>query len=134
MEAASLFSAQFGGKSVSSLETHIREPLCHHCKTFSEKIPVDVLKLSRHGSSHNTSTELIEKLKCKKYIFSTNGSIYYHPSQETIAWVIKRGGAAPELIFNYLSKFNEVWDDQRLMSQFNYKAIYPQKEGITIEM
>lgn len=59
-------------------------------KLYDDKAPIDLVKLSHHASAHNTSPELIEKFNSNKYLISTNGSNYHHPSAVTIAKVIKR--------------------------------------------
>ena len=103
-------------------------------KLYPDKARVDLVKLCHHGSEHNTSPELIEKFNCNRYLISTNGSIYHHPADVTIAKVIKRGGNGVELYFNYKSNDNNVWDSPTLKNKHNYKAIYPQEgaAGISI--
>ena len=98
------------------------------------KVSVDLFKLSHHASAHNTSPELLKKVKCNNFIISTNGSIYKHPSIETIARVIKSAGKNTKLYFNYRTKFNEIWDDNLLMEEYKYEAIYPDTEGIRIDL
>ena len=92
------------------------------------------MKLSHHGSSHNTSPALIEKLDCRKYVISTNGSIFHHPDKETIAWVIKRGGDNSQLIFNYTSEENSLWEDATLQQMYNFTTFYPENEGIMVNI
>lgn len=103
-------------------------------KKYKQKAPIHLTKLSHHGSCHNTSPELIEKLECNKYVFSTNGSSYYHPSQETVAWVISRGGKKPHLYFNYTSDENKMWNSLTLKGQHDYKATFGINEGIVVEL
>ncbi len=64
------------------------------------KLNLDILKVSHHGSKHNTSTELLEMIDCKKFLISTNGKKYQHPDKECLARIIKTQDC-PELIFNY---------------------------------
>jgi metal-dependent hydrolase (beta-lactamase superfamily II) len=120
------FMAEFDGKRVlfcgDAFPTTINNSLN---KCFEDKAQLDLVKLSHHGSKHNTSPSLIEKLKCKRFVFSTNGSNYYHPDHEAVSWVIKRGGDAPELMFNYRSIYNEVWDNKTLRTRHGYTTTYP---------
>ncbi|HAS8125428.1 MBL fold metallo-hydrolase [Vibrio vulnificus] len=55
-------------------------------KGYSSDKPlsIDLVKLSHHGSQHNTSEELLEMLDCTNYYISTNGSRFNHPDAETI--------------------------------------------------
>ena len=45
---------------------------------------LDLVKLSHHGSKHNTSAELLSLIECSNYFISTNGGRYDHPDAETI--------------------------------------------------
>jgi len=67
-----------------------------------EKIEVDAVKISHHGSKNNTSLELLKRIVCNTYLISTNGNSHGHPDVETlarIAVVNKNSGA--EIFFNY---------------------------------
>lgn len=120
----------FGGDSYPSV---VLESLN---KLYDDKVPLDLVKLSHHASAHNTSPQLIEKFDCAKYLISTNGSNYHHPSAETIARVIKRGGLEVELYFNYKSTDNKVWASPTLKAKHHYKAIYPAEgeDGIIVSL
>jgi hypothetical protein len=96
------------------------------------KMKLDAFKLSHHGSKANINRELLEKVECKRYLFSTNGAKFRHPDREAVARVIKFGGKAPELIFNYRTEFNEVWRDVNLMEQYRYRVSYPNFSGASI--
>jgi len=129
------FLAEYGGKSVlfagDSFPGVVLDSLT---KLYgNNKVPVDLVKLSHHASAHNTSPELIKKLQCKKYVISTNGSIFKHPAEVTVARVIKFGGN-PELIFNYTTNYTSVWDSELLKLQYQYKTQYPGTEGIAVAL
>ncbi|NMH87646.1 ComEC/Rec2 family competence protein [Flavivirga algicola] len=102
----------------------------------NHKIDIDLMKVSHHASSHNTSPELLEKINCSNYIISTNGSTFKHPKADTISRIIKTSRAGTRLIFNYKSSINEVWGVNSLKSTHNYEAVYPEagKDGIEIEL
>lgn len=59
---------------------------------YSETKPleVDYVKISHHGSMNNTSCDLLDMIKCDKYLISTNGGhgSSTHPDRETIAKLI----------------------------------------------
>lgn len=95
---------------------------------------VDLFKLSHHASAHNTSPELLDKLNCARYAISTNGSIYYHPSKETIARVIKRIKPGQEIFFNYRNNFTKIWEDEGLTKRFKYRTRYPKNGQLTIDL
>jgi beta-lactamase superfamily II metal-dependent hydrolase len=90
-------------------------------------LSIDAFKLPHHGSRRNVSVELLGAVDCAIYLFSTDGSVFGHPDPEAIARVIRYGGSAPTLAFNYRSDQNQIWDDERLMEQFGYRVHYPQE-------
>lgn len=49
------------------------------------KLYVDVMKISHHGSKNSTSIELLSLIKCEQFIICTDGHKYHHPDKETIA-------------------------------------------------
>jgi hypothetical protein len=91
-------------------------------------LALDACKLPHHGSQANLSKELLNLLRCQRYLVSTNGKIFHHPDAESIASVILYGGAKPSLYFNYRTEDNAIWDDARLLRQREYSVTYP-KEG-----
>jgi len=99
------------------------------------RLAVDACKLPHHGSKANVSRQFLQALDCAKWLFSTNGAYFGHPDRQAVARVIKWGGAQPELVFNYRSKYNDVWDAKPLRDQYGYKVSYPASnaEGIVVE-
>jgi beta-lactamase superfamily II metal-dependent hydrolase len=95
---------------------------------------VDLFKLPHHGSKANVSTELVRALKCKSWVFSSNGKKFNHPNAQAVARVIKYA-STPELVFNYRTRFSEPWDNAALRRQHGYTAVYPPKgrDGHVIE-
>ncbi len=100
-----------------------------------KKLKLDACKLPHHGSKANVSPKLLDTLSCKRYVFSTNGAYFKHPDREAVARVIKSGGAGPELIFNYTTKYNDVWASAPLRHDHGYTTSYPQpgSEGAALE-
>ncbi|MFJ5498918.1 ComEC/Rec2 family competence protein [Pectobacterium sp. CHL-2024] len=64
-------------------------------------LDVDFVKVSHHGSKHNTTFEFLNLISCNKFIISTDGSRpYSHPDSELIS----------KIIINLISKgFKEVY-------------------------
>lgn len=88
---------------------------------------LDLLKVSHHGSKNNTSKELLKLIDCQKFLFSSNGKKYSHPNSETIARILfhYNGKSIPQLYFNYLSEFNEVWNNLQLINgDYPYQIQY----------
>jgi beta-lactamase superfamily II metal-dependent hydrolase len=99
-------------------------------------LTIDAFKLPHHGSRRNMSVELLETVNCATYLFSTDGSVFGHPDPETVARVIRHGGPAPTLAFNYRSDQNQIWDDEQLMERFGYRVLYPQdgQTGLVLDL
>jgi hypothetical protein len=91
----------------------------------NEKLKLDALKLSHHGSVNGTTGELLALLECQRYLVSSNGNIFYHPDREAMARVILNGGKRPTLCFNYRSPLNELWDAPALKARHDYRTEYP---------
>jgi hypothetical protein len=72
---------------------------------------------------------------CPRYLVSTNGKYFSHPDRQAIARVIKYGGAAPSIHFNYRTTLNEVWDRSDLKERYGYRAHYPAEgAGLSVEL
>jgi hypothetical protein len=100
-----------------------------------ERLRLDALKLSHHGSANATTKELLDVVECSNYLVPTDGSIFYHPDREAIARVVVHGGSEPVLHFNYRSDLNAFWDDAELRRRYRYRTVYPDAgDGLCIEL
>lgn len=69
----------------------------------------DLVKISHHGSKHNTTNDLLARIRCNKFIFLTNGSgNYYHPDKEILEIALRQ---------SVHFKFNECY------FYFNYENV-----------
>lgn len=64
------------------------------------KLKIDYVKLSHHGSKKNISEELLNIIECENYIISTNGSKHGLPNKEALARIIDNKKSV-KLHFNY---------------------------------
>ena len=94
-----------------------------------QKLKLDAVKLSHHGSGNATTIALLQVLDCGRFLVSTNGNIFNHPDREAIARVILHGGKAPTLCFNYRSAMNALWGEPILRERYGYATEYPDAEG-----
>ena len=103
-------------------------------RKFVNKVKLDLVKLSHHASKGNTSPDLLQFLDCSSYAISTNGSIFHHPSQVTLARILDIHGHGMKFIFNYRSEHNKCWDIESLKESFGYTTVYPEtgETGIMI--
>lgn len=92
-----------------------------------QKLKLDLLKVSHHGSQANTSADFLRTIECKRFAVSTNGKIQAHPDQVLIARII---GSTynPELIFNYATLWTHRWLN-RPAAWPKYLTSYPSADG-----
>jgi len=95
--------------------------------------PFNLVKVPHHGSENNVSRQFVESLGCRRYLFSSNGSLYQHPSKSAVSRVIQYG-SEPELIFNYRTPQSEIWDDPNLKILHKYSTTYGDDDGVTIHL
>jgi beta-lactamase superfamily II metal-dependent hydrolase len=122
--------ARFEGKSCLFAADAHPSVLCNSVDRFllqngAENLALTAFKVPHHGSKHNTNTDLLDKIQCKNFLFSTNGKRFSHPDSETVARIIIQKQPQPKLYFNYLSPFSKLWQNSALESKFNYKASFP---------
>jgi hypothetical protein len=100
-----------------------------------ERVAVDAVKLPHHGSRNNLSMEVLGLLDCPSWWFSTNGKQFRHPDAVAVSRILVATDTA-ELVFNYRTAFNEVWDDRRLRRRYGYTTRYPPegKVGLAVQV
>lgn len=119
-----LFGADaFPSRLLSSLEDHYGTAPYHF----------DLVKVPHHGSENNVSIDFIEALDCPRYLFSSNGCRYKHPSRQAVARVVKHG-KNPNLIFNYRTEFNAIWDEAILKHIHKFSTTFGDESGVTIKI
>ncbi|MFC4933064.1 ComEC/Rec2 family competence protein [Massilia sp. GCM10023247] len=97
-----------------------------------QKVKLDLLKVSHHGSQANTSADFLRRIECKRFAFSTNGKIHAHPDQALIARLI--GSISnPELIFNYASPWVNRWRN-RPAAWPKYLTSYPSADDAFVRV
>jgi beta-lactamase superfamily II metal-dependent hydrolase len=93
----------------------------------SGRVKLDAYKVAHHGSRNNMDKPLLDRIECSRYLFSSSGAYYKHPDREAIARVLKygrRGNGTTELVFNYRTKFNDVWDAPALKNRWKYTTSF----------
>ena len=92
---------------------------------------LDLIKLSHHGSRANTTSKLLETVRARHVLISTNGAIFGHPDQKGIARVIASGTPGREVWFNFRTPRTEVWAGASLQARYGYFARFPTAAGDT---
>lgn len=86
----------------------------------------DLLKVSHHGSTGNTTRELVKLIDCTRFAISTNGTRHGHPDPDAIAKLLKW---APEgektLYFNYRQDRTVPWSGPTVRNSPQFVCQYP---------
>ena len=82
----------------------------------------DVIKLSHHGSLKN-ATKLFDNIDGEYFLISTNGIQHDHPHIATIAKIISRPSKITrKILFNYAHDVYKYYNNESLMSKYNYSV------------
>jgi hypothetical protein len=94
---------------------------------------VELMKVSHHGSQHNTSPTLLELIAAQQYAVSTDGSKHGHPDIETLLWIADRRRDGATLVFNYPSGSSGRIDHPDAKARFGHKVLIGDgKEPVTL--
>lgn len=86
---------------------------------------IDAFKVPHHGSQNNLSVALLEAMKCKHYLISTNGSYFHHPDPVAMSRLVKYGGPDHHIWFNYRTEKTEIWNDLAWKADYGYQLHFP---------
>ena len=96
-------------------------------------VNVDVFKLAHHGSAGNITRELLDLLRCDRFVVSTNGDHFHHPDAEAIELLGRPGAPTlPTVYFNYLSKTTRHWADAAEQQRTGIQAVYGDDGHLTV--
>ncbi len=101
--------------------------------TGEVRLRLDAVKMPHHGSAANLSEELVNRVDCKTWLVSTDGSLFNHPDDEALHTVVRRVPGA-RLVFNYRSARTAPWDDAALRAAHGHEAFYPAAENAAIAL
>ncbi|WP_242264110.1 MBL fold metallo-hydrolase [Bacillus cereus group sp. BfR-BA-01400] len=112
-----------GDSHSETIEKHLKEILA---SSSQEKMHFDAVKISHHGSKHNTSKALLDLIDTDTYIISTNGKSFNHPDIETLYRIITSNKEkTKKIIFNYkpIRLFNKI-NNQELKNKYKFEIEY----------
>lgn len=90
------------------------------------KISVDYVKLSHHGSAFNISEALINIIDCKNYIISTDGGKHQLPNKKTLSKIILNPeNKGLNFIFNYDNHTTRNIFTLEEQNTFGFELSYP---------
>ena len=122
------FLAEFEGKkALLGADAFMKEVIGSLKRLGPGPLELDAVKLPHHGSRKNLNVEFVSMVRCRNWLFSSNGAQFNHPNPETIARIVCNQPAKPTLHFNYVSEFTAPWKTHPEKNR--YKAVYPKKVG-----
>jgi beta-lactamase superfamily II metal-dependent hydrolase/tetratricopeptide (TPR) repeat protein len=86
-----------------------------------ERLAIDAIKLSHHGSEKNVSADLLAVVDCRRYLVSTNGDYFKHPDPETLQLLAKTAGEC-QVWFNHDNDVVRRWEtaiEPQLLERIN---------------
>ena len=84
-----VFIATYDGKSVlcgADAHSEILEASLNRLSPNPTRLTA--VKINHHGSKNNTSPKLLQRIKSKNWLVSTNGAKFHHPHADTLARII----------------------------------------------
>lgn len=89
-----------------------------HSMTF------DAIKISHHGSYHNTSPELLGLIDSPVYFISSNGNRHDHPDIETLIAIVDRPSTFPRTLYcNYATVASTELKNYQTKSDAKFSVI-----------
>ncbi len=89
----------------------------------NQKLELDLVKISHHGSKNGMSPTLLEIIDCKNFVISTNGSNGL-PFKECLARIVAHRNDKIRLYFNYKNDVTENIFSQQDFINFNFEMQY----------
>lgn len=134
------FLAEFEGKSCLFLGDAHADFICQSLRRLipagQERLKVDAVKMSHHGSKANISEDLMKLVDARHFLVSTNGAIHNHPDKAAIEAVLQWSVQDPTLWFNYALQQNASWAKvpKEVKRSFTTRFPVDKAEGTVIEL
>ena len=94
----------------------------------------DAIKISHHGSIHNTSPKLLEMIDAPIFLISSNGNQHAHPDIEVLQAIVDRpADFKRNLHFNYPTNASQKMRDYTSKSGASFVIIEGSNDWINIE-
>lgn len=104
-------------------------------KKSAKRLKLQAFKLAHHGSEHNVSRELLALVDCPRFLVSTSGAYFRHPTASAMARLVKFAGQGATFCFNYRTKYTRIWDNPAWKAKYGYTTHYPdQKQNGTLRI
>jgi glyoxylase-like metal-dependent hydrolase (beta-lactamase superfamily II) len=126
-------AALFTGDAHAPELTDAIERLC--AQRGLDRLRLDACKMSHHGSTRNTSAELLGLLDCKRFLISTNGTQHFHPDRQALARVLRSQPKGIEFCFNFDNELTtRPWNNPDLKHDLGYTTRFPESVGASLRV
>jgi beta-lactamase superfamily II metal-dependent hydrolase len=113
----------------------VANSLRKHGYKRENKLEIDFIKVSHHGSKGNTSSDLLDLISCRNYIISTDGSRGI-PSKEALSRIISSQIPPVRFFFNYSNdRISQIFSKSDI-DKYNFTISYlnNQLEPLSIDI
>jgi beta-lactamase superfamily II metal-dependent hydrolase len=86
---------------------------------------IDAFKVPHHGSRKNLPVSLLQAVRCRNYLLSSNGAYFNHPDPVAMSRIIRYGGPEPRLWCNYASNETQRFDVRAWRQDRGYALRFP---------
>lgn len=100
----------------------------------SNRLKLDLVKVSHHGSKRNTSPDFLKFIDCSHFIISTDGNTHGHPAKECLARIINSQKPGVTFYFNYENEnTTNIFTKEELFA-YNISINYLNRNNYQIEL
>ena len=87
-------------------------------------LEADVVKVAHHGSRRNTSPALLDRVRGRCFIVSTDGTRHDHPDLGAMLWILSRQPGAT-LAFNYRTAVADLLAHPAAVERYQHRVQLP---------
>jgi len=106
----------------------IVENLINMGYSINNRLEVQFVKLSHHGSSKNINNDFLDIVKTDKFIISTNGGRHKHPNKETLSKILMHPKREDNIEF--ICNYKHTKDILSVEEKRKYRVIFRDSLGV----
>lgn len=92
-------------------------------------LDVDAFKLPHHGSRYNVTRDVLDLVRARTFLVSTDGKYFGHPDGAAIARVLVNGPPGGRIVFNYRTPTIVTWSAPSTLEPYGFEADFPSDDG-----
>ena len=101
-----------------------------------QKLNIDLVKVSHHGSENNTSTKLLRLINCNNYLISSDGNRGKLPDKIVLAKILSLNESNENynFFFNYQEENYDLKIKDNEKKDFAFECFFPKADSIGIRI